>query len=446
MKKRDWTNLIRAIQEQRCILMLGPSLARAEYENEWMSLNEIFALHLAKELEDEGIEYEQEHERNLTYMSQKFFTIPNVRRTDLEGEIKEAYEQNIQTIPPIYEELAKYPFHLIINTNPDDFMLRALHKAGKHNSTSHWYNFRKDSEPEIGNISSETPLVYNLFGSFKKPETLILTEQDQVDFIKSVVRNEPPIPNKIMSQFDERKTYLFLEFDLRNWHFRLMLDGLNLKKESKSLIPKFSKAHFDLLTKEFYQNRFNFNFIDKDLPQFSSELTQKFSVAKEKTKHRKIDGQVRKQNLVILYTDEDGKKEGNSDSNKKDYLTPLVKALKPLEEKHYIKVWHKGMIYADGLLKQQIRQQLNKADIILFLLSSDFLSNPEIEEQEIAPSFVQYKNRQVKIIPILARACGWQHKFANFSILPDNKNPINTWVNIDDALENIVKGLEKIVC
>ena len=184
----------------------------------------------------------------------------------MEEEIEEVYEEYATEIPPIYHQLAQLPFHLIVNTTPDDFMVRALKEAGKRGVQEAWYNFQIDSVPELQSISSENPLVYNLFGSMRDTESLVLTEKDQVDFIKNIVLNEPPVPPRIMREFNEQKAYLFLEFDLRNWHFRLLLDGLNLTDRSITFAPKFSKADFDRLTYDYYEQSFQFQFVNQNYP------------------------------------------------------------------------------------------------------------------------------------------------------------------------------------
>ena len=76
---------------------------------------------------------------------------------------------------------------------------------------------------DIEKISVENPLVYNLFGSLDETESIVLTEEDQLEFIRNVVKDDPRIPEEILGQFDHRKTYLFFGFDLENWQFRLLL-------------------------------------------------------------------------------------------------------------------------------------------------------------------------------------------------------------------------------
>ena len=434
MERRDWKNLINAIQQQRCVLMLGPALASAEYEGKTLPINEIFSLQLCKELDAEGVDYDHAHRHNLTYIAQKYLTIDGMRRVDLEEEIKTAYAQYVKDIPPIFYELAKYPFHLIINTNVDDFMVRALQQAGKHHCTHSWYNFRKDSMTKVGEISDSAPLVYNLFGSFKDPEALVLTAEDQVGFMKNIVRDEPPIPARIMSHFDNRKTYLFFEFDLRNWHFRLLLEGLNLQRENRSFSPKFSKGEFGALTKAFYENRFSFKFIDKKIVDFSNELTEKFQSAQT----QETATTTKTQHIYIASAPEDGN----------NYLDPLVKALKPLEDNKRITIWHSGMVLPGQNPEAEKAKHIENTDIFLFLLSADLLASTAIMHHEVQPAFARQAEGKARVIPVLARSCNWEEtQFAPLPMLPDNKKPMNDiayWKSMDFALKNIVKGVQRI--
>lgn len=420
--------------------MLGPSLACAKYEGEWMPLNELFALHLCKELDKDKVGYDPEHQRNLTYIAQKFLSIPSVRRIDLVCEIEEAYQNHVHEIPPIYHQLAQLPFHLIVNTTPDDFMLKALEQAGKYNGQQAWYNFQKDSEPDISNISADAPLVYHLFGSLQDPESLVLTEQDQVDFVRNIVKDEPPVPPKIMSQFDAYKTYLFLEFDLRNWHFRLVLDGLNLTNQNNTFAPQFSKATFNNLTKGFYQQRFNFQFIDKNLPDFATELSDKYHAAQPvNTTNKKWVYKAKKLFIAAAMEDE------------QNYLQPLVKYLYPMEMNGFIKVWHRQKMLASFHKNATITTELEQADVAIFLLSADFLASEELLQEKgiVQQALEQQKMGKTKVIPILARHCLWeQAEFAALPMLPHNKKPIDSkedWESPDFAFREIVKGLEKMI-
>ncbi|MBL0246567.1 MAG: SIR2 family protein [Sphingobacteriales bacterium] len=275
LKKRQWDSLLNDLQQGRCVLIIGPSLATATYNEAKCTLREIFAQQLCVDLDAESITYDQQQKTNLLYTASKFLHLEGVRRIDLVATILQTYKKYATQIPPIYHELAKLPVPLIINTNPDDFMLRALRQAGK-TCTQAWYNFCGDAphQTDINAFSIQNPLVYNLLGTFDEPRSLVLTENDQVEFVEKIIRGEPPIPPRIVSHFKDPRTYIFYDLDIDNWQFRLLLHTLDLQvvKDNLTFSPKHSILEFSKAMREFYEEHFGFQFIDKNASEFTTEL------------------------------------------------------------------------------------------------------------------------------------------------------------------------------
>ena len=279
MNNFQWIKLKRDFDETRCILMIGPKLARIKKGNEWSPLVEELAIFLSDFLDQEGVAYDSNSKTELPYISQKFLNIKGARRVDLEDLTKDFYENNTPKMPEIYRHLAKLPVSIIINVNPDNFIQQALREEGKQCLSLH-YNFRRETvnSIDIEKISIEKPLVYNLFGSLDETESIVLTEEDQLEFIRNVVKDDPRIPEEILGQFDHRKTYLFFGFDLENWQFRLLLDGLKLREENTTLSPKEDRYPVSETTKSFYEERFNFQFVDRKIDDFLDELKEKIGL------------------------------------------------------------------------------------------------------------------------------------------------------------------------
>ena len=239
--------------------MIGPHLAGVQKDGEEAPLLEELSCYLANFLDDEKVEYETKAKRDLTYIALRFLSISGARRVDLEDMAKEFILDNTKELPEIYRQLADLPVQLIINTNPDNYIQRALQEKGKqfHN---HYYNFRREIETpiDLDKISVERPLVYNLFGSLDETESMVLTREDHTEFTRNVVRDDPRIPEEILGQFDHRKTYLFFGFNLENWQFGLLLDSLKLREENTTLSPVENRYPVTSMTKAFYEERFNF--------------------------------------------------------------------------------------------------------------------------------------------------------------------------------------------
>ena len=86
LSNRQWGNLLKDIERQRCILLLGPRLALGIDQEGKEPLVELLAMHLSEELRTEGISFDANASRDLSYIAQRFMTIPKIRRIDLEDE------------------------------------------------------------------------------------------------------------------------------------------------------------------------------------------------------------------------------------------------------------------------------------------------------------------------------------------------------------------------
>lgn len=131
--------------------------------------------------------------------------------------------------------LARLPIPVYLTTNGDDFMTRALLSAHKDPVTAvcPWYQGASDEAttlPPDYEPSSDQPLVYHLHGSFRQPASLVLTEQDDVQFLLNLARDfgtdeQRVIPWQVRAAMAHRPL-LFLGYSLRDWSFRALLHGV----------------------------------------------------------------------------------------------------------------------------------------------------------------------------------------------------------------------------
>ena len=276
---QEWSRLLKQIQRQRCVLMLGPTVVSAP---SGAPLAELFASHLANELQAEEVAFAPTETENLSYIAQKFLSNTAFQRIDLEDEAVDFYQPYSNTQLDTLELIAGLPFDLIINTNPDHFFCQALERRGKHPQKIH-YNFHREQEISFPKFSEGKPLVYNLFGALDHPESLVFTEQDRKEFIRNVIDNNPPIPHQLISTLGRRACYVFLGFDLKEWHYKLLVDVLEIKPENVKIALNRNTYQHSIPVKEYYEDYYQFTFIDendihsfvKELHQYNDSLTEK---------------------------------------------------------------------------------------------------------------------------------------------------------------------------
>ena len=129
----------------------------------------------------------------------------------------------------VHAALAELPFSLILTTCQDDLMAHALQAAGK-NPIVRRYNFRGDrrDNPEFPLQSSpKTPLLYHLFGNAHEPDSLVLSENDLLDFLISIAADRPQLPSSLLRTLKRgRQSFLFIGFGITQWYLRVLLKVL----------------------------------------------------------------------------------------------------------------------------------------------------------------------------------------------------------------------------
>ncbi len=110
-------------------------------------------------------------------------------------------------------------------------------------------------------------------------------------------------------------------------------------------------------------------------------------------------------------------------------------------------------IYSDfeipaGEEKEKYKQKLFEADIVLALISSDYISDDETYERT-QKVMERYNKSETILVPILVRNCLWKHTpFVKLPLLPKNLQPLNNkqfWNSEDDALMAIVEDIYEAI-
>ena len=129
----------------------------------------------------------------------------------------------------IHAALAELPFSLILTTCQDDLMAHALQAADKAPIVQR-YHFRGDTRdnPYVPLPNSpKTPLVYHLFGNAHEPDSLVLSENDLLDFLIAIVADRPPLPSSLLRALKRGpQSFLFIGFGITQWYLRVLLKVL----------------------------------------------------------------------------------------------------------------------------------------------------------------------------------------------------------------------------
>jgi hypothetical protein len=133
--------------------------------------------------------------------------------------------------------LAQLPLPIYMTTNYDDFMTQALAARAKEPAREicRWNRSPAlRTEPSaLGNglvPNARTPVVFHLHGHFGVPESIVLTEDDYLDFLVAISQDANLLPHEIQKAL-AGSTLLFVGYRLADWSFRVVHRGLVMAGE-----------------------------------------------------------------------------------------------------------------------------------------------------------------------------------------------------------------------
>jgi SIR2-like domain len=235
MDENEWTQLIKAIREGRCTPFLGAGASHPLPR----------AAELARELASQfHLLVGADGALPLPQVAQYVSLLDGVDEEDVRRFIKEYCAQrgtpDFDSPRQIHRVLAGLPLPIYVTTNYDNFMALALEHAGKDSVVERcqWYRRGEDtssnthdtvvdsraqqSNLRAANATSRHPLVFHLHGTFDDYSSMVLTEDDYLDFLSrtSVLKWLVP-PNIEMAFADTR--LLFLGYSLDDMTFKVLL-------------------------------------------------------------------------------------------------------------------------------------------------------------------------------------------------------------------------------
>ena len=119
--------------------------------------------------------------------------------------------------------------------------------------------------------------------------------------------------------------------------------------------------------------------------------------------------------------------------------------LKLLKRQGIINDWHDRRISAGTEWEGQINQYLESAQIILLLISVDFLASDYCYDKEMRRALERHETGEARVIPIILRSVDLTGvPFSKLQALPRDAKPVDTWPNQDAAFTNIAQGIRQV--
>jgi internalin A len=123
--------------------------------------------------------------------------------------------------------------------------------------------------------------------------------------------------------------------------------------------------------------------------------------------------------------------------------------LKPIERQGLIESWSDHKITPGQEFDAEIKKNLARADIILLLVSKDFMASDYIDRVEVKQALEKHEANQARIIPIIVRDTNWKSTpFRKLKTLPQDGKFIKdnpAWPSRDTAWRNVSEGIEAVI-
>ncbi len=419
------------------MLFLGPAaLAAKDKDGKWQPITDLCARFLADKYD---LTFGADEDCNLPYVT-SLLRVQN-RSTDnvLQEEVAKFYTDIAEKceLHPSLEQLTDLKFRIVINTTPDNFVTRLYDQIAQAYHTD-FYNWYKPSTGFNFDFEKDSRVViYNLLGTYQKPESLVLTYKQQLSYIKKIVgeQQNERIPDVLTNAFKDFRHHLFLGFDFEDWGLRLLLD--TLYKNVRDNVQPYSFTTKDELpaeadTKVFFQGEFGMQFPKDTLEVFVDNLVSEYK--KLGTPAAASSSQPTRAKVLVLY----------NEAADKDGYELLIKYLRNLPAQFVSLADAVGQ----GDVQAWLRKTMDECQVVVPLLSADFYDEANNPAVPLLAEIAQKNNprKGFLVMPILLKTVGLDGPLALLPTLrPTDTPPIVGGGKESQYATEIAEGLKKYI-
>jgi len=124
----------------------------------------------------------------------------------------------------------------------------------------------------------------------------------------------------------------------------------------------------------------------------------------------------------------------------------LEKHLMPLKRRRLISTWHDRRITAGAELHGEIGQHFEDADIILLLISPDFINSDYCYDVEVKHALKRHNKGEARVVPVILKTCDWHDlPFGKLMATPEDGYPISKFTHVDDGFYQVAQAIKSIL-
>lgn len=414
-------NIIEQIHLDRCILFLGPDISITNDAQE--SLTDRFSQALKNELRvllpstdiQEGLDDEN---LNLSDLAEAY--IAKRHRSLFEIKVKKFYKSfNLDTTGVSHHAITKLPFSKIINTTPDDLLQVAFEGRASFDYFNYKSKVRSSRDTYIG--IPGRPLVYNIFGIAKQPSSVVITTDDRVQFLKTIINKAPSLPPNLSAALkNPDQTFLFIGFDFNEWYLKFLFRILEIPEAALVFALQRISSPLKTCNSLYYSKRFYSNeilsipcgrFLQLLAKRYLKEFGHLASNTSQPNPPIPFSSSPVHRNILIVNAAND------ADIKVRNRLISHIRSLRSA-----IQINHEGTIAVGSNLQNTWEQYFQVADIVIILLSTDLIEDDSL--WGFATNCV--KQYSSKIFPLLSKPCAWEstNLFNHLKIAPEHKGQL----------------------
>lgn len=122
----------------------------------------------------------------------------------------------------------------------------------------------------------------------------------------------------------------------------------------------------------------------------------------------------------------------------------LEKHLSGLRRQGVISTWHDRRIGPGEEIHGQISAHLDSAEIVLLLVSADFLASDYCYDIEMARAMERHDEGTARVIPVILRPCDWHGApFGRLKAVPTDGRPVTKHATLDDGFLEVAQAVRQ---
>jgi len=249
LRRETWETLVDAVLAQECTPFLGAGIAVP-----YLPRGAVLAEDLAKEFD-----YPLEDVTNLARVTQYIASRhqPSFAKRRVCERIREAQAKAAAQLdhgsPESHLILARLRLPLYVTTNYDNYLQRAIRAMSPADPTVEICRWNDRLAADLPKYSTkkptaDSPTVFHLHGHVDEENSVLVTEDDYIDFVVSLAqrreRSDPVIPHFVRRALGNTNL-LFIGYSLEDWNFRVLLRHI-MKQQQVQLHDLYSSLSIQL--------------------------------------------------------------------------------------------------------------------------------------------------------------------------------------------------------